>query len=293
MRKQVFHRPEDIPKELQLAPGRQLTLTRPLVMGILNCTPDSFSDGGLHATPEMAVEHALKMEEQGADIIDVGGESTRPGAQPVEEDEEMQRVIPVIQRLRDLTDITISIDTYKAKVADAALKAGADIVNDVSALRFDTNLMGVVIEHKAPIILMHMQGTPRDMQNDPHYEDCVTEICVFFERRIKLAVGHGVDRSKILLDPGLGFGKRVRDNLEILARFNEFTQFKVPVIVAASRKGFIGHVHSSDIPAEERLGGSLAAAMMGIVGGASIVRAHDVKETVEALKVLQAVRSVE
>lgn len=291
MKKEVFQRPDSINRTIKLKRGRELKLTHPVVMGILNVTPDSFSDGGLYASPEKAVEHALRMEEQGADIIDIGGESTRPGAEPVSEDIEIERIIPVIERLSDLSDIPISIDTYKSMVAESALKAGADIVNDVSAMRFDVKMMGVVAQHEAPVVLMHMQGTPRAMQVDPHYEDCVTEICVFFERRLALAQSHGIDKTKIILDPGIGFGKRLKDNLEILARFNEFTRFGLPVMVAGSRKSFIGMLHDSSHAAEERLGGSIAAAILGVVNGASIVRVHDVAETVEALKVFQAVRS--
>ncbi len=289
MQKQTFHRPEEIKRVIPIAPGRQLTLSRPLVMGILNVTPDSFSDGGRHATIDAAVEHALRMEQDGADIVDIGGESTRPGAEPVGEDKEKQRVIPVIQRLRDLTDIPISIDTYKAGVARAALEAGADIVNDVSALRFDTDMADVVAHHKAPVVLMHMAGDPHNMQNDPQYRDCVEELLEFFEERIAFCSRQGIDKTKIIIDPGIGFGKRLSDNLEILSRFRKFTRFSVPVIIAASRKSFIGMLHDGEKPAHDRLGGSLAAAVTGVMNGAAIVRAHDVAPTVEAMKVLQAV----
>ncbi|MCK4606362.1 MAG: dihydropteroate synthase [candidate division Zixibacteria bacterium] len=289
MQKQTFHRPEEIRRVIPIAPGRQLALSRPLVMGVLNVTPDSFSDGGLHTTVAAAVEHALRMEQDGADIVDIGGESTRPGAEPVGEDKERQRVIPVIQRLRDLTDIPVSIDTYKAGVAQAALEAGADIVNDVSALRFDPDMAGVVARSKAPVVLMHMAGTPHDMQNDPQYRDCVEEILEFFDERIAFCNRQGIDKTKIIIDPGIGFGKRLSDNLEILAHFRQFTRFSVPVIIGASRKSFIGMLHDSEKSAHERLGGSLAAAAVGVMKGAAIVRAHDVPETVEAMKVLQAI----
>ncbi len=275
---------------LHLAHNRKLPLNRPLVMGVLNVTPDSFSDGGRFATTDKAVEHALRMEEDGADIIDIGGESTRPGADPVSEEVECTRVMPVIERLRDLTDIPISIDTYKATIAEKALKAGADIVNDVSALSFDTRMFSVVAHTKAHVILMHMQGTPREMQANPSYEDCVTEVKVFLRRRIDRCVQQGIDLSHIIVDPGIGFGKRLSDNLEILARFHEFTTLKVPVVLAASRKSFIGMLHDPDRPVDQRLGGSLAAAVAGVMAGASIVRVHDVAETVEALKVVQAIK---
>lgn len=290
MQKQTFHRPEELKRVLQFAVGRQLTLSRPLVMGILNVTPDSFSDGGRYASTDAAVEHALQMEQSGADIIDIGGESTRPGARPVEEEKELKRVIPVIQRLRDLSDIPISIDTYKANVAKAALEAGADMVNDISGLRFDTKMLPLIADRRVVVVIMHMQGSPREMQVDPHYDDCVAEILEFFKRRITLCTKQGIDKSKIILDPGLGFGKRLIDNINILSRFDEFTQLGVPVMVAASRKSFIGMLHDTDKAADLRLGGSLSAAIVGVMKGGAIVRTHDVAETVEALKVLQAVK---
>lgn len=290
MQKQTFHRPEELKRVLQFAVGRQLTLSRPQVMGILNVTPDSFSDGGRFATTDAAVEHALQMEQSGADIIDIGGESTRPGAKPVEEEKELKRVIPVIKRLRDLTTIPISIDTYKANVAEAALDAGADMVNDISGLRFDIRMASLVADRRVVVVIMHMQGSPREMQVDPHYDDCVAEILEFFRRRIALCTKQGIDKSKIIIDPGLGFGKRLNDNVEILSRFEEFTQLGVPVMVAASRKSFIGMLHDTEKEAHHRLGGSLSAAIVGVMKGGAIVRTHDVAETVEAIKVLQAVR---
>ena len=276
---------------IPLADGRGLSLEQTLVVGVLNVTPDSFSDGGRHVAPEPAVEHALKMEEQGADIIDIGGESTRPGSAPVPEDVEKARVLPVIQRLRDLTDIPISIDTYKAGTAEAALKAGANMVNDISALSFDTRMPGVVKEYGPPVVLMHMQGTPKEMQVAPHYEDCVAEVMTFLQRRIERCLRSGIEKDKIIIDPGIGFGKRLQDNLQILARFREFLQLQVPVMVGASRKSFIGNIHPVDSPAEERLGGSLAAALVAVLAGAAIVRCHDVRPTVEALRVLDAIRN--
>lgn len=291
MQKQTFHRPEELKRVLQFAVGRQLTLSRPLVMGILNVTPDSFSDGGQFTTAEVAVEHALEMVQSGADIIDIGGESTRPGAQPVEEDEELKRIIPVIESLRDQSTIPISIDTYKANVAEAALDAGADMVNDISGLRFDTRMLKLISDRRVVVVIMHMKGSPREMQVDPHYDDCVAEILEFFKQSIALCTEQGIDKSKIILDPGIGFGKRLYDNVEILSRFEEFTRFGVPVMVAASRKSFIGMLHDADKAADLRLGGSLSAAIVGVMKGGAIVRTHDVTETVEALKVVQAIRN--
>ena len=290
MQKQTFHRPEELKKVLQFSVGRQLPLSRPLVMGILNVTPDSFSDGGQFASTEVAVEHALRMEHDGADIIDIGGESTRPGAKPVDEEKELERVLPVIKRLRDLTSIPISIDTYKAHVAEAALDAGADMVNDISGLRFDSNMASLVAERRVVVVIMHMQGSPREMQVDPHYVDCVAELLEYFRQRIVFCVEQGIDKSKIIIDPGFGFGKRLNDNIDILNRFEEFTQLDVTTMVAASRKSFIGMIHDSGKEAHHRLGGSLSAAIVGVIKGGAIVRSHDVAETVEALKVLQAVR---
>ncbi len=290
MQKQTIHKPEELMQVIPISNGRQLNLSRPLVMGILNVTPDSFSDGGRFNKVDKAVEHALHMQQDGADIIDIGGESTRPGARPVAEEDELNRVIPVIQRLRDLSDIPLSIDTYKSGVASAALDAGVDLVNDISGLRFDTNMIGLVAKRKVPVIIMHMQGSPREMQVNPHYTDCVAEIIEFFRQRIALCAKHGIDKTKIILDPGIGFGKRLSDNIDILNRFEEFTHLGPPVLVAASRKSFIGMLHDSDKEPDERLGGSISAAVLGVMKGGAIVRTHDVPQTVEALKLLQAVR---
>ncbi|MFH1687434.1 MAG: dihydropteroate synthase [bacterium] len=289
MTKNALDRACEDGRRLEFRPGHCLSLARPLVMGVLNVTPDSFSDGGRFATTEQAVEHALRLEEDGADIIDIGGESTRPGAEPVDEDKEKERVLPVIRRLRDLSDIPISIDTYKSGVAEAALAAGADMVNDVSACSFDTHMFAVLAATGAPVVLMHMQGSPREMQVNPHYEDCVAEIKVYLQKRIERCLVMGIDRSKIIVDPGIGFGKRLEDNLQILRRFNEFLELRVPVMIAASRKSFIGKLHNPDSPPDERIGGSLAAAIAGANAGASIIRAHDVAQTVEAMHVTQAI----
>ena len=290
MTKEILTRPEEIKAVIRLARGAQLPLSRPLVMGILNCTPDSFSDGGKFVSVETAIAHARIMISEGADMVDIGGESSRPGADPVSCEDELARVIPVIEAIRSDSDIPISIDTYKAEVARVALTAGADMVNDISALRFDDKMAGTVAAFGAPVILMHMLGTPRNMQIDPQYDDCVGEIDAFFDERIRYASDRGIDKSRIILDPGIGFGKRLADNIDILANLRRFTRFGLPVLLGASRKSFIGMLHPSNTGADARLGGSLAAAVTGVLNGAAIVRVHDVGPTVEALKVVQAVR---
>jgi dihydropteroate synthase len=290
MAKQTFTKPEEIKRVLPLPGGRQLPLSRPLIMGVLNVTPDSFSDGGHFAAFSDAVEHALRMERESADIIDIGGESTRPGAEPVSAEEEMERAIPVIQKLREQTDIPISIDTYKAMTAEAALEAGADMVNDISALRFDPDMAELIATKKVPLTLMHMLGTPRNMQKNPRYDNCVEEVARFFKERIDFCIKSGIDKSKLILDPGIGFGKRLCDNLEVLSGLRTFKQFALPLLVGVSRKSFIGMLHPVDSEAHRRLGGSLAAVVAAVINGTDIVRVHDVAETVEALKVIQAIR---
>ncbi len=281
------------PAGIRLAGGRQIDLQRPVIMGVVNVTPDSFSDGGRYDNVEIAVQRALEIEGDGATIIDIGGESSRPGADPVPLEIEMQRVLPVIEALREKTDVTISIDTCKAEVARRAIGAGADIVNDISALRFDAELVDVVAETGVPVVLMHMLGSPKDMQVDPHYQDCVGEIADFLRERVDFAVSHGIDRDRIIIDPGIGFGKRLIDNLDILARLRVLKQFSLPLMVGASRKRFIEYLHRSGSQPHERLGGSVAAALLAVSNGADIVRAHDVRETAEALHLLEAVRGSE
>lgn len=292
MQKQTFTRTEEIKPVIPLRPGRQLELSRPLVMGIVNVTPDSFSDGGRYLDTQQAVARALRLLDEQADILDIGGESTRPGAEPITAEDELARIIPVIQAVRsDSPHAIISVDTYKAEVARQALQAGADLVNDVSALRFDAEMAGVIAEHKCPVVLMHMQGTPQTMQQNPHYDDCVGEIADFFEERLSFCSDHNIDRARVILDPGIGFGKRLSDNLEILGNLTAFKRFGVPLLVGASRKGFIGMLNSSAGQADTRIGGSIAAAVLAVVRGADIVRVHDVAATVEALKIVQAIGS--
>jgi len=293
VQKQTHTKPEEIKRVIPLAGGGQLSLSRPLVMGILNVTPDSFFDGGKFVKLESAVAQAQKMIAEDADIIDIGGESTRPGAEPIDQNEEQQRVVPVIEALRQCSDVCISVDTTHARTAEVAVEAGARIINDVSAMRSDPDMVALAARLKLPVVLMHMQGTPRDMQKNPSYVDCVAEVTDFFRERIEFCRCHGVDKSKIILDPGIGFGKRLSDNLEILANISEFKQFGLPVLVGASRKSFIGMLHSVETAPEQRLGGSIAAAVTAIGNGADIVRVHDVGQTVQALKVFQGIRSAE
>ncbi|HAA56406.1 MAG TPA: dihydropteroate synthase [Myxococcales bacterium] len=258
-------------------------------MGIVNVTPDSFSDGGAFLRRERAVEHALRLIDEGAELLDIGGESTRPGALPVSAEEERERVIPVIQDLVDRgVSVPISVDTYKASVADTALQEGADVVNDISMLRFDPQLADVVAAHGAYMMLMHSRHVPQDMQKQPHYHSLWGELLGELEDAISSAVGAGVSREHIAVDPGIGFGKRQIDNLRILRELPVLRSFGLPVVVGASRKSFIGRI--LDEPATQRLEGSLAAAAVSSIHGAHFIRVHDVAETSKLLRVLEAIR---
>jgi dihydropteroate synthase len=263
-------------------------LRRTAIMGILNVTPDSFYDGGRRLDSSTAVAGGIEMAEAGADVIDVGGESTRPGARPVSEEEELARVLPVVRGLRSALRIPISIDTYKSRVARAALCEGADIVNDISALRFDAAMVSLVAEESVPVVLMHMRGVPRSMQLEPHYDDVVREVRDFLADRIQCAVEGGVEQSRIIIDPGIGFGKTLEHNLALLRGLPQLAGLGQPLLVGASRKTFIGKI--LEVDPGERLEGSLAAAVAAVLAGASIVRAHDVKETRKALRVADAIR---
>ncbi len=260
---------------------------RPYIMGILNVTPDSFSDGGLYLNIEKAVEHAIRMAVEGADIIDIGGESSRPGAESVSLNEELKRVIPVIEALSKKIDVPISIDTYKAEAARQALNAGASIINDISGMRFDPMMAKVAAEANAPVIIMHMKGSPRGMQKRPVYKDVVKEIISFFKERISYAIKNGIKKNKIIIDPGIGFGKTVRHNLEIIRRLNEFKRLGVPILLGPSRKSFIGRI--LDAPLEKRMEGTAAAVAIGITNGANIVRVHDVKAMADVAKITNAI----
>lgn len=261
---------------------------RTLVMGILNITPDSFSDGGRFADFDAAATHAVQMVEDGADIIDVGGESTRPGAEPVSLDEELKRVVPIVQHLSRAVAVPISVDTYKAPVARAALDAGADIINDISAAAFDPEMPALLAEAKCPTVLMHIKGTPRDMQKDPVYDDLMGEIASYFRERIAALVDAGVDERMLIVDPGFGFGKTVAHNLEMLRRLAELRSLGRPILVGASRKSTIGKV-LGDLPTEERLEGTAATVAISIANGADIVRVHDVKEMARVARMTDAI----
>lgn len=259
-------------------------------MGILNVTPDSFSDGGSHSTPEAALRHAEKMLEEGADIIDVGGESTRPGAAPVTADEEAARTLPVIKALAGLGAI-VSIDTTKSTVAAAAIDAGARIINDVSACSADRDMLSTAAVTGAGLILMHMQGEPKTMQAAPAYKDVVREVLDYLSGRADSAVSAGVSRNSILLDPGIGFGKTVEHNLSLLAHLDALSAAGLPVMIGISRKSFIGKITGRDV--NERLAGSLAGLIWCIIKGVHVVRVHDVQQTVDAVKIIRALKEAE
>ncbi|MFZ5616110.1 MAG: dihydropteroate synthase [Pseudomonadota bacterium] len=263
---------------------------RPLIMGVVNVTPDSFSDGGSFLDPAHAIEHGLKLVEEGAAILDVGGESTRPGSDPVAEETELARVLPVIRGLATQTATAISIDTRKPTVARAAVEAGASIWNDVSALSFCDDSISTAADLDCRIVLMHAQGDPKTMQNAPRYDDVVEEIIANLSRRIALCEAAGVARSRLIADPGVGFGKTLDHNLSILAYLDRFAVLGVPILLGASRKRFIADLDRQR-PAASRLGGSIAAALVGACRGAAIVRVHDVAATRQALSVASAIDS--
>ncbi|MFP5350210.1 MAG: dihydropteroate synthase [Gammaproteobacteria bacterium] len=265
---------------------RTLDLSRPLVMGILNCTPDSFSDGGVFLARDAALAHARAMVEQGADIIDVGGESTRPGAQPVSTAEEIERVVPVIERLAREIDVPMSIDTSKPEVMRAACAAGASFINDVQALRAP-GALAAAADLNVPVCLMHMQGEPRTMQQHPRYANVVVEVCAFLRERAEAALAAGIPRERIVLDPGFGFGKAVEHNLQLLRGLRAVVDLGYPVLVGLSRKSMIGHLLG--LPVERRLHASVALALLAVQNGATIVRVHDVGPTVEALRMYRIV----
>ncbi len=259
------------------------------IMGILNVTPDSFSDGGLYFDKDDAVRQALKMEDEGADFIDVGGESTRPGSQAVALDEEVRRVIPVIEAMAGKVKVPISIDTRKSQVAELAIKAGASIVNDISGLRFDKRMAEVAARYGVAVVIMHIKGTPKNMQQNPTYKALIPEIMDYLREGILIAQKAGVADDKIIIDPGIGFGKTIGDNLEILRRLGEFTGFEKPILIGPSRKSFIGKT-LGDLPVTERLEGTAAAVAIGIFNGANIIRVHDVKEMVRVARIADAIK---
>ncbi|MDC9580851.1 dihydropteroate synthase [Xenorhabdus sp. PR6a] len=271
------------------ARGSVLDLSHPQVMGILNVTPDSFSDGGIHNTFDTALEHAAWMIKEGATIIDVGGESTRPGANEVSEQEELDRVVPVIEALAQRFDAWISVDTSKAAVMRESAKAGAHIINDIRALQ-EPGALDAAAQSGLPVCLMHMQGQPRTMQTEPHYEVVVSEVKTFLMQRIEHCVAAGIAKNNLILDLGFGFGKNLSHNYQLLAHLQEFHHLGLPILAGMSRKSMIGQL--LDVPPQERVTGSVACAVIAALKGAQIIRVHDVKETVQAMKIVHATQSV-
>lgn len=286
--------PEDILAAMTSPRGAigPLDTARPHIMGILNVTPDSFSDGGAHAAPDAALGRAREMADEGATLIDIGGESTRPGAREVPIDEEIRRTAPVIRAVCEALDVPISIDTRKADVARAALDAGALMVNDVAGFTFDAALAPLCADAGAPVCVMHAQGDPATMQDDPQYEDVLLDVYDFLEARIAALVAVGIARDQIVVDPGIGFGKTMAHNLALLARLSLFHSLGCPILLGASRKGFIKVIGKAPEP-ENRIGGSVAVALEGIAQGAQIVRVHDVEDTRQALSLWKAVTTGE
>lgn len=261
-------------------------LSTPQVMGILNVTPDSFSDGGKYAQFDYALEQAEQMIASGATIIDIGGESTRPGAEAVSEQDELARVIPVLKAIKQRFNILVSIDTSKASVMSATIDAGADMINDVRALQND-GCLAAIANSNIPVCLMHMQGIPKNMQNSPSYDHVINDIIVFFQQRIDACINAGIARERLILDPGFGFGKTLEQNFHLLANLSKFNQLGLPLLAGLSRKSMIGNLLNREV--EQRLAGSLATAIIAAQQGAQIIRVHDVQETVDALKILKAV----
>jgi dihydropteroate synthase len=256
-------------------------------MGILNITPDSFSDGGLYLDREKAIDHGLKMAVDGADIIDIGGESTRPGSDPTPAEVELKRILPVISGIKRHTDALISVDTMKSEVARAAIEEGADIINDISALRNDPEMLGLAVEKNTPVILMHMKENPKTMQVNPRYDDVLSELYTFFEERIGRAVENGLNREKIIIDPGIGFGKRLQDNLTLIRNLHSFQPLDQPILIGISRKLFIGKILG--LPSTDRVEGSIASAVISILQGAHILRVHDVAAVKRAVLMAEAI----
>lgn len=256
-------------------------------MGILNVTPDSFSDGNLYFDQAKAVKHGLTLITEGADILDVGGESSRPGSNPVPVEEELRRILPVIAELRENSDILLSVDTTKAEVARRALDAGADIINDISSLQFDEYMLPLAAEREVPVILMHKKGEPKTMQDNPIYENLLAEVKMFFQERIGRAVSSGIKREKIIVDPGIGFGKKFSDNLSLIRNLRYFEDLGRPILVGLSRKSFIGKI--VDQPPLDRLEGSLSSQVLSVSFGAHLVRVHDVAATKKAILVADAI----
>ena len=269
--------------------SRSLSLgERTHIMGVLNVTPDSFSDGGQYLDPRKAIKRAREMAEEGADIIDIGGESSRPGSDPVGLDEELKRVMPVIEEIAPKIGVPISIDTYKSEVARRALDAGAEIINDISALNYDPQMAELIAQRGVPVILMHMRGAPKDMQKNLHYHSLISEILAYLRESINRAEAAGIDPKKIIIDPGIGFGKSAEDNLRVIRNLSEFRVLGRPILLGTSRKSFIGKILDAELG--ERLEGSIASVVAGIINGANIVRVHEVREAKKAVLLTDAIR---
>lgn len=256
-------------------------------MGVLNVTPDSFSDGGLYFEKNKAVERGLELAAEGADIIDIGGESTRPGSDSVPFQEELRRVIPVISALREKTEILISVDTTKSEIAEAAVEAGADIINDISAFSFDSRMPSLAAQKGVSVILMHMKGTPKTMQNNPTYKALLAEIKSFFKEKLEVAQASGIEKEKIIIDPGIGFGKGVKDNLTLINNLSFLEELERPILVGTSRKSFIGSI--LNLASQERIEGTIASAVLSIIRGAHILRVHDVRSIKRAILVAESI----
>lgn len=268
--------------------GNYIILKKPLIAGILNITPDSFYDGGKFIDFEKAIERGKEIIREGADIIDVGGESSRPGSEPVSEKEELERVIPVIEELVK-ENVIISCDTYKSRVAEKAIESGAKIINDISAFRMDEKLIDIIKGSNCGYVLMHMKGTPKNMQKNPFYDDTIGEITSFFREKLELIEKTGIDLERVVIDPGIGFGKRLVDNLIILKKLDEFKKLGRPIFIGTSRKSFIGGVLNVEV--DQRLEGSLATVVYAYIKGAKIFRVHDVKETKRVIDIIWAIEN--
>lgn len=278
-------------KTIVLKDGKVYNFDNMKIMGILNATPNSFFEGSRVQDLELAVEKAKEMIKNGADILDIGGESTRPGSDPVEVDEEINRVVPLIEEIRKFDkNILISVDTYRAETAEAAIKAGADIINDISGLTFDDNMADVIKKYDVPVIIMHIKGTPKDMQKDPHYDDVIGEMKDFFKEQIDYALSKGIAREKIMLDPGIGFGKAYNHNIEAMKKIEEFYEFDMPILLAVSRKTTIG-VALGNLPPEERLEGTIAITCYAALKGIEMIRVHDVLENCRAARMSEVLRN--
>lgn len=277
-------------RHIELKDGRVYDFQNMKVMGILNATDDSFYSGSRVGSVENAVNRAMKMIEDGADILDVGGESTRPGSDPVSVEEEIERVVSVIEGIRKKNkDILISVDTYRSKTAEESIKAGADIINDISAMTFDDGMADIAVRYNVPVILMHIKGTPKNMQKNPHYDDVVKEVKEFFEERIDYAIKKGIKKDKLILDPGIGFGKNFDHNMELIRNIDKFFVFDLPILLAVSRKSSIGEALGG-VPVEERLEGTIAISCYAAMKNVDMVRVHDVLENKRAIKMIEVLK---